>query len=323
MFTRKSGTEQIADWALGVGDVDIAVAGPSARPQLLELRSSAAVHQAQALGVDAARPVQEKIAKVQERLAGRKEKRQRRAARSKDRVDRARAWRAAGVEERLLTLHWPAPVRLAAAAGFGAADFYVFARAYAYLDRSGGAANFVVGGVLGLFTFAAGVLVAHGLKTLALNRAQRSLLGDQPELADSGLVVARPQLPWTLLAGVVFGFLCVLVAVVRYEGLRTQDRHLAIALVQALVPVVAVLAELWLYNPVDRVEPQPNWVDRRLEASLAGYQRQLEAVQEKTSHLVQRLRDSYDEAKHIVSIKQDDMYLGFSPDEPRSQAGTL
>jgi len=319
MFKRNNGPGAVAAWARSVGDVDMAIAGPLARVQLVRGRRDSAVNRAEAAGVEAARPTQEKIAKVDERLESRARRRQVKADRRQAWTEQGRLWRAAGIEERLVTLHWPALVRILVGAAFAAVDFYIFARAYAYLDRSGGTANFVIGGVLGLFTFVVGLLLAHGLKTFALSRAQRSLLADRPEFPGrERLVVTRPGLVWTATAGTVFAVLAVLVAAIRYEGLSAPERNIYIALVQALVPVVAVLAELWLYNPAERPEPQPNWIDRRLDAQRALLARQLQAVQERTGHLTQSLRDSYGVEEQILVIEQDDMYLGFVVDEPRT-----
>ena len=128
--------------------------------------------------------------------------------------------------------------------------------------------------------FVVGLFLSNALKVRVTAGAQRRLMRERenPDVDLTDLVPLEPSRMGLLLPLSIFLVLVGAGMIVRYTG--SDDVSAAALTIQGLVPVAAVVAEFYLYNPMERREPQPTWVDRWLARRQARWERRLESVQD-------------------------------------------
>jgi hypothetical protein len=306
-----------------VGDADIALAGAETRPRVLKSLEDAEIQEIRAATRADARALEEEIAELRMEIDARAERRERQAELIKNKVEQGRLWRSVGVQERIPQMHLSAPMRAIVLTVLAALDFYVFAQSYAVLaDVAGFGVEWWLGGMLGIAVFFAGFALSHAIKASILARAQKQMLKDadngrfkiDPEVREQ-LVESRSSILALLLTATIFIMLSVAGVMVRTQGSSTDGESMAIVLFQAMIPLVAVVVELYLHDPTERDEPAPNLVDRRLERKLAKAERRLRIVAAQVEAQVAKVEKLYRVEEAILDVEQRDMGMRNS-DEP-------
>jgi hypothetical protein len=304
-----------------VGDADVALAGAETRPKVLKTLEDAEVQEIRAATRADARSLEEEIAELRTEIDARAERRERQTELMRHKVEQARLWRSVGVQERIPQLHLGKAARTAVLIVLAALDFYVFASAYATLDDVGQfTVSWWLGGLLGIAVFFAGFALSHAIKGSILARAQRVLL----QAADNGTLNidqdVRPQLvdskssPLALwLTAMIFFILMVAGVMVRLQG-SAANASFALILFQGLIPLVAVVVELYLHDPMERDDPLPTWRDRRLERKLARAERRLRVVAAQVEARVAKIEKLYRVEEAILDVEQKDMGLRHTTD---------
>ncbi|ADP84721.1 hypothetical protein [Pseudofrankia inefficax] len=304
-----------------VGDADVALAGAETRPKVLKTLEDAEVQEIRAATRADARSLEEEIAELRTEIDARAERRERQTELMRHKVEQARLWRSVGVQERIPQLHLGKAARSAVLIVLAALDFYVFASAYASVDDVGQfTVSWWLGGLLGIAVFFAGFALSHAIKGSILARAQRQFL----HAADNGRLNidqdVRPQLvdskssPLALwLTAIIFFILMIAGVLVRVQG-SAANASLALILFQGLIPLVAVVVELYLHDPMERDDPLPTWRDRRLERKLARAERRLRVVAAQVEARVAKIEKLYRVEEAILDVEQKDMGLRHTTD---------
>jgi hypothetical protein len=305
-----------------VGDADVALAGAETRPKVLKTLEDAEVQEVRAATRADARSLEEEIAELRTEIDARAERRERQTELMRHKVEQARLWRSVGVQERIPQLHMGRGPRTAVLFVLAALDFYVFASAYATLDDVGQfTVSWWLGGLLGIAVFFAGFALSHAIKGSILARAQRQFL----QAADDGRLnhidpEVRPQLvdskssPLALwLTALIFLILMIAGVMVRLQG-SAANASFALILFQGLIPLVAVVVELYLHDPMERDDPLPTWKDRRLERKLARAERRLRVVAAQVEARVAKIEKLYRVEEAILDVEQKDMGLRHTTD---------
>ena len=305
-----------------VGDADIALAGAETRPKVLKSLEEAEVQEVRAAVRADARTLEELIAELRMEIDSRAERRERRAELIKNKVEQGRLWRSVGIQERIPLVHLAPAARVVVLAVLSMLDFYVFADAYAVLtDAPSFGIEWMLGGILGLAVFIAGMFLAHAIKGWILARAQAQML----KAADAGQIKIDPEIREQLveskssllalgLTSVIFLLLLISGMLVRLQGMAGENEGGAAILFQALIPLVAVAVELYLNDPTERDEPMPNIVDRRLERRLAKAERRLRIVAAQVEAKVAKIEKLYRVEEAILDVEQRDMGLRHTTD---------
>jgi len=316
----------VARWARDrVGDVDTAIAGAEKRHSVVSRLTSRDVQIEKARADDSLIAIEEQIKEVQRELTLLEDAhRERKAEPRRHRIEQAAAWRGVGIEERIPNLILPGLGRALILTSLAGLDFYIFAQAYAAADGSISGwhdPRWWLGGLLGLCVFVVGVVFAHGLKNLIAAHAQHELLHE----ADQGrfridpavrekLVTLKSPLPSLAGSGVVFAVLLGAGFLLRVQGSATSN--LVIALFQSLIPLVGVVAELYLFDPFHRVPAGLGRRYRQLQKKLARLEHRLEGRQRKLANAVEALEEHYGVEQEILAVEQHDM--GLKPTGPTS-----
>ncbi|TCJ35203.1 hypothetical protein [Parafrankia sp. BMG5.11] len=299
----------------GIGDVDVGLAGPEARRETLDALEQQELETAHAAGIEVTRKPRQKIKRIQRALEMAHERRKGKSARSSSRVDQAARWRQVGIQERIPLIHLSLPLRVVILLLLATVDFYVFAQAYAYLtDVEDFSPEWWVGGGVGTIVFLTGLVLAHEIKALVLGRAQRKLL---QEIDDGSIKIeddCRERLVCTesspiMLGLALFGFTVLFVfgLLVRLVG---SDENWSISLLLSLVPVVVVVVEAFIHDPMDRAEPRRSLLEWLLERKLAKESENLAVLQEKIDRAISRIKHKYVVERSILATEQADMGLG-------------
>jgi hypothetical protein len=304
-----------------VGDADIALAGAETRPRVLKSLEEAEIEDLRASSRASTRAVEELISELRTEMDARAEVRERRLELIKDKVEQGKLWRSVGVQERIPQMHVNFQARLVVLALLASLDFYVFAQAYAVVADVGGyGVQWYLGGLLGLAVFIAGVALAHAIKGSILARSQRSMMVEagQDKVKIDGrvrerLVESRTSILALGLTTTIFLALSVAGVLVRVGGSSTQD-SLAVVFFQALIPLVSVVVELYLHDPTERDEPQPNIIDRRLERRLVKAEKRLRAMGQHLEAKIAKIEGLYKVEAAILDVEQKDMGLRNSSD---------
>jgi len=299
-----------------VGDADVALAGAETRPKVLKTLEDAEVQEIRAATRADARALEEEIAELRTEIDARAERRERQSELMRHKIEQGRLWRSVGIQERIPQLHMGKGPRTLVLLVLAALDFYVFASAYAALDDTPQfSVGWWLGGLLGIAVFFAGFALSHAIKGSIFARAQRQFLSaaDNGRLAIDQMV--RPQLvdskssPLALwLTALIFLVLMIAGVLVRVQG-SASDVSLPLILFQGLIPLVAVVVELYLHDPTERDDPMPNWRDRRLERHLAKAERRLRVVAAQVEARVAKVEKLYRVEEAILDVEQKDMGL--------------
>lgn len=298
----------------GVGDIDVGLAAPEARRVTLDAMEEQELETTRAAGVEVTRKPRQKIKRVQRALEMARERYKKKCARSSSRVGQAALWRQVGIQERISLINLSYPLRVIVLLLLATVDFYVFAQAYAYLtDVEDFSPEWWVGGGVGTIVFLTGLVLAHEIKSLVLGKAQRKLLH---EIDDGAIKVdndCRERLVCTesspiMLGLASFGFAVLLIfgLVVRIVG---SDENWTISLLLSLVPVVVVVVEAFIHDPMDRAEPRRSIFEWFLERSLAKEEENLAVLQEKIDKAISRIKHKYAVERSILATEQADMGL--------------
>ena len=308
----------LAKDTLGMGDTDVAVAGPEARHTVLSEMASKDIQITKAAAEDKLIPVEEEIKETElERTLVVEAHHQRKAEPRRHRIEQAAAWRSVGIEERTPNLMLPGSVRGAILVLLASLDFYIFAQAYAAADgsiRDWHDPRWWLGGLLGLCVFVVGVVFTHSLKNLIAARAQRELLREadhgqlkiDPEVREK-LVTVKSPLPSLLSSGVIFVVLLGAGYLLRLQGSLVSDP--VVTVFQSLIPVVGVATELYLFDPFHRVPPGLGRRYRQLSKKLVRLEYRLKGIQRRRDQVIEAIERFYGVEHAVLDVEQQDMGL--------------
>jgi len=300
-----------------VGDADIALAGAETRPRVLKSLEEAEIEDVRAIARADSRALEELIAELRTDIDARAERRERRSEMIKDKVEQARLWRSVGAQERIPQMHMSMSARVVVLFLLASLDFYVFAQAYAVVADVGSfTVEWFLGGLLGLAVFIAGVSLAHAIKGAILSRAQREMLraADEERIkvdrkVRERLVESRTSILALMLTAAVFLSLSVAGVLVRTQGTGLNGSSSAVVFFQALIPLVSVAVELYLHDPTERDDPQPNTRDRHLERRLVKAERRLRIKANQLETRIAKIERLYNVEAAILDVEQQDMGL--------------
>jgi hypothetical protein len=300
-----------------VGDADIALAGAETRPRVLKSLEEAEIEDVRAAARADSRALEELIAELRTDIDARAERRERRSEMIKDKVEQARLWRSVGAQERIPQMHMGLSARIVVLFLLASLDFYVFAQAYAVVADVGSfTVEWFLGGLLGLAVFIAGVSLAHAIKGAILARAQREMLraADEERIkvdrkVRERLVESRTSILALMLTAAVFTSLSVAGVLVRTQGTGLNGGSSAVVFFQALIPLVSVAVELYLHDPTERDDPQPNIRDRHLERRLVKAERRLRIKANQLETRIAKIERLYNVEAAILDVEQQDMGL--------------
>ena len=287
-----------------VGDLDLTTDGMGRLTVIdkMMLRELTAVRQAGEAFVE---KIRTKLAGLQRRLQVRAENRDHKNAGRADRIEQGRLWRKEGVYEKTLHIDLPRLARIAVYIFLSGLDFYVFAQAWAVgSDSRTGEVNWWIGGLLGLVVFVAGFLAAVQLKRVVVAARQRELLADAVGRNPALVVLASNPL-FLALAGAFFNVMVVLGFLVRVAN-ETAEANVFMVAMAALIPLLAAVTELFLYDPMQREEVRPNLIDRILEYRRARVARKLELREGRIERVLDGVRERYDVEKEVLKIELGD-----------------
>jgi len=251
-----------------------------------------------------------RIAGLERRIEIRDDRRRGKNEQRADRIEQGRLWRKLGLYEKTLHIDLPRPTRAALYIFLSGLDFYVFAQAWAIgTDSRTGEVNWWIGGLLGLVVFGAGFLAAVQLKRVVMARRQRELLAEARN-PDPKLILLAENPLFLGIAGVFFLGMVVLGFLVRITNVSTEVNLFMVAMA-ALVPLLAAVTELFLYDPMQREELRPNLLDRILAHRRARLARKLELREEKIEQLEQAVREKYAGEMEILRVELGDRGIGY------------
>jgi hypothetical protein len=251
-----------------------------------------------------------RIAGLERRIEIRDDRRRGKNEQRSDRIEQGRLWRKLGLYEKTLHIDLPRPARAALYIFLSGLDFYVFAQAWAIgTDSRTGEVNWWIGGLLGLVVFGAGFLAAVQLKRVVMARRQRELLAEARN-PDPKLILLAENPLFLGIAGVFFLGMVVLGFLVRITNESTEVNLFMVAMA-ALVPLLAAVTELFLYDPMQREELRPNFLDRILAHRRAKLARKLELREEKIKQLEQAVREMYAGEMEILRVELGDRGIGY------------
>lgn len=287
-----------------IGDLDVTTDGLGRLTVIdkMMLRELTAVRQAGEAFVE---KIRTKLTGLERRLQVRTENRAHKNAQRADRIEQGRLWRKEGVYEKTLHIDLPRLARVAVYAFLSGLDFYIFAQAWAIgTDSRTGEVNWWIGGLLGLVVFGAGFLAAVQLKRVVVSRRQRELLAEALK-PNPRLVVLASNPLFLALSGAFFIVMVLLGFLVRVSNETTEANVFMVAMA-ALIPLLAAVAELFLYDPMQREEVRPNLIDRVLEYRRARVARKLELREERIDRVLDGVRERYDVEKEVLKVELGD-----------------
>jgi hypothetical protein len=299
----------------GVGDADVAVAGAEARPEVVDKIRDYDLGQVREAYSATASRVLARIEELRRDLRSAEEQWEKRYEKVRAKVEQAKMWRDTGVQERIPNLPMPLPVRFAVLLVLAFLDFYIFAQAYGVAeDLEPGSARWWQGGLLGLVVFVVGLGMSHQYKAVIVARAQRELLRE----ADAGalvideavrrrLVTMRPSPLILYSSTAVFSLLLLGGMFIRLQG--AGDENLAAVVFQSLIPLAAVITELYLHDPIERMAPRRTRKEKKLLKEIAKLEEKLRGIREKEEFAALRVEKQYAIEQSILNVEQLDMGL--------------
>lgn len=234
-----------------------------------------------------------RIAGLDRRIEIRDERRRSRNEQRANRIEQGSLWRKLGLYEKTLHMDLPRMARVLLYLFLSGLDFYVFAEAWAVgTDSRTGEVNWWIGGLLGLVVFGAGFFAAVQLKRVVMVRRQRELL-NEAKSPNPNLVLLAPNHLFLFLAGGFFLAMVLLGFLVRVTN-ESSEVNLFMVAMAALVPLLAAVTELFLYDPMQREELRPKLIDRVLARRRARLARKLEIREEKLERLKQSVEEKFE-----------------------------
>lgn len=235
-------------------------------------------------------------------------------------IDRATAWREVGIEARVTAPPVPRLVRAFVVVVLGMIDFYVFALAVAKGEDVPAELSepaFLLGGVLGLIVFAAGLMLARLAKDALYVLAQRAIKDEiaRGDLRVEGvdqslLVVGYPQWVPIALFGTLFAMMAFAGFLIRWNAAGPNDDLIVIAL-QSLVPLVGVAVELYLHDPSHVVGVRPSLRSRRLTRQWDRWESEEASIDTEAEAAENEVTTRYDVARKMWGVEQ--AQRGFPP----------
>lgn len=303
----------------GVGDIDVSEVGPARRIEVLDGTERFELVKIDASEKQATTPLSERLRGIRRRLQGRADSRDAKNRDRADRIEQARLWREVGIYERITHYELPVVARALLYVAFAALDFYVFAQAWAVgADVVAPDPLWWIGGCIGLSVFVAGFFAAVQIKRAIAGRKQRELLDEIRDEADTARAETARRLvalvadELMLVLGVgVFLVLVVLGLAVRMQS-GSSEEPFTMQLMASLVPVLPLVAELILYDPIDRKLKQPNWIDRRLEKRAAKVEDRIDSVREQAEIARRQVTNIFGVERSVLHIEQHD--IGIRPE---------
>ena len=301
---RGSKAGKVAGKLLKIGDLDVTSNG-NGRLKIGESWMGNELRVIAGMAAAMTEKLRGRIAGLRRRIELRDERRQYKNEQRADRVEQGRLWRKLGLYEKTLHIDLPRPARVVLYLFLSGLDFYVFAQAWAIgTDSRTGEVNWWIGGLLGLVVFGAGFFAAVQVKRVVMARRQRELL-DEATDPDPKLVLLAANLPFLYIS---VGFFLVMIAL--GFGVRISDKsaevNVLMVMMAALIPLLAAVAELFLYDPMQRDEARPNLIDRILAHRHAKLVRRLELREEKFSQLEDGIREKYGSELEILRVELSD-----------------
>lgn len=246
-----------------------------------------------------------RIAGLDRRIEIREDRRRGKNEQRANRIEQGRLWRQLGLYEKTLHIDIPRLARVLLYLFLSGLDFYVFAEAWAIgTDSRTGEVNWWIGGLLGLVVFGAGFLAAVQLKRVVMARRQRELWAEA-ENPDPKLIVLAPNLMFLVISGGFFLAMVLLGFLVRISN-ESSEVNLFMVAMASLVPLLAAVTELFLYDPMQREEVRPNLVDRILAYRRARAARRLEIREEKLNRLKQGVDEKFAGEIEILRVELRD-----------------
>jgi hypothetical protein len=300
-----------------VGEADVALAGAETRPKVLRSLEEAEIQGIRAAVRAYARSLEEEIAELRMEIDSRAERRERQAELIKDKVEQGRLWRSVHIQERIPQKDLSHRVHNVVLNVLAVVGLFTFAQAYAVLEDVAGFAparwfSGLLGGLLGVALIIVGVLLAREIKKSIFVRAQKQML----RAADEGrikidpavreqLVESRPpNLILLLLNATIFVMLDVAGVLVYAQSSATGAGPSPLFLFQVIIPLAAVVVDIYLYDPTEHDEPAPNAADRRLERKLAKAERRLRIVAAQIEAKVAQIEKLYRVEEAILEVEQ-------------------
>lgn len=182
-----------------------------------------------------------------------------------------RQWRKLGLAERITTLALPPVMKLALLLFLTFIDFFVFARAVAVIqdvEASPTNPEFWFGGILGVFVSIVAFLLGRVLKETTVFPAQarlvRELRHDNPAVQLPA--ASAPKVREAAMMGLVFVAMLGLAALFRLEA--QVEENIGFLVFQLLLPVVIVLVEYLVHDPLEFRRARRSFTHWRLERKL-------------------------------------------------------
>lgn len=196
-------------------------------------------------------------------------------------------------------------------------DFYVFAQALALVDDVADFSFFwFVGGALGLIVFVSGFFLAHQVKELVVGNAQRNLVAEfreeDPDFkaaysvrgVDRVLPYSKADTLTLVLSSGVFVILVILAIVIRWNA---NSGDWASVFLTGMVPVVIVVTELYLNDPLYRLSKKPGFWERHLEGVARKKRISLENVIASYDGFVAQTQAGYNHQRQIARVTAADL----------------
>ncbi|MDY7105602.1 MAG: hypothetical protein S0880_30840 [Actinomycetota bacterium] len=304
----------VARWAAESGQLDHGTSR-HVLPELLQRREEAERQRIINAGAAGMLRRTEKVERLSRLLDRRKAKRQEQIDRLAPRTDRANTWRRAGILERIPLVEFSRTTKITIIGLLAMLDFYVFARSVAVnqdVPERLTEPQFLIGGGYGLLVFVVGFFLARSLKQWNYASAQRRLRREidqgAVEVPDEDLRLLVPSRvdPSVLFVFLLmFGAFCVAGVFVRMGG-AAVDEGLGLAMLQALVPVLVVLAEFFLFDPTDYRLPKPNSIDRWLEQQRDRDEQRRITIEEATLRMLDNVEAMYGIERSLLDVQPND-----------------
>jgi hypothetical protein len=247
----------------------------------------------------------QRIREVDERLGPEKKDLEDRTKARQPSVDRAAAWREAGIRERVFALDLPTPVRRIVLGLLAMVDFYVFAIAVAEAQEVAASFTeplFLVGGSLGIFVFGVGLLLARVIKRAFYAIAQKRMLKDMRKIQSQGVEKRRLQPKqepeWVLMGvlGALFGTLCCYAFAIRWQAMDPTENP-NVVVFMSLIPLIGLAVEMVIYDPSMVEPPRQSLRHRRLLHQRDVELATLRELKAEATHEQERIKKVYEVAR--------------------------
>ncbi|MCP3877292.1 MAG: hypothetical protein GY701_02695 [Sulfitobacter sp.] len=183
-------------------------------------------------------------------------------------MERLERWHKLGLGELIFKLPVGSFFRLLILIFLTFLDFFVFARAVAVaanVEASFGETEYWLGGLLGLGLSLAALLLGRSLKRASVPHAQTRLVQSlrSDGIDTSGLIRSASGFAPVLATGSVFAAMLAVAALLRFQS--NADENIALVAFQLGLPVLIVLLEYLIDDPLELYRPRRSALHNRLE----------------------------------------------------------